>query len=146
MVSPAQAADQVVNLVKDINTQPPPVSTDPDSMVVYNNALFIATDDVLNGSELWRSDGTANGTGLFKDLENGVAGSRPSSFTQVGSRLYFVTNVGGIRSLWVSNGTPAGTIKLKDNYVNGSGADKMAEQVAGDGRHSVSLTNAVELT
>jgi ELWxxDGT repeat protein len=42
------------------------------------DVLFFAADDGVNGRELWRSDGTAAGTGLVADLVPGVGtpGSR----------------------------------------------------------------------
>ena len=76
------------------------------------------------GTELWRSDGTATGTTLLKDIcpgeASGVwvpteAGHSTSPLTVVNGQVYFVGNdcVSG-EALWTSDGTPAGTHRVKD--------------------------------
>jgi ELWxxDGT repeat protein len=62
------------------------------------------------GTELLRSDGTVAGTGLVKDL-----GSPPRELTAFRGRLFFTaedTTHG--RELWVSDGTPEGTVLFED--------------------------------
>ncbi|HEX5716945.1 MAG TPA: hypothetical protein VF179_12350, partial [Thermoanaerobaculia bacterium] len=54
--------------------------------------------------DLWRSDGTPEGTRLAVDL-----GSAPSQLTAFQERIWFVRG----RSLWRSNGTPAGTVLVR---------------------------------
>jgi ELWxxDGT repeat protein len=105
---------QGIALLKDVNAQPPAAdSLDNDFVAVVNNTYFIATDDHLSGSELWKSDGTLAGTVLVKDIVPGPVGSSPKELTAVGTgaaaRLYFVANTGGNDSLWISDGTTAGT-------------------------------------
>ena len=64
--------------VKDINIQPASSNAFPgDSVVNVNGTLFLATDDNLSGSELWKSDGTLAGTVLVKDIVPGTVGSNP---------------------------------------------------------------------
>ena len=43
-----------------------------------------------HGAELWRSNGTAAGTVLVKDIRPGSGGSSPSNLTNVNGVLYFV--------------------------------------------------------
>jgi ELWxxDGT repeat protein len=66
-----------------------------------------------NGSELWRTDGTAAGTYLIniaRDTATDVNGSHPSSFTQLGSYVYFIARgTDGVEGIWRTNGTRAGT-------------------------------------
>ena len=41
------------------------------SLTNVNGTLFFAADDGTNGTELWKSDGTAAGTVLVKDINPG---------------------------------------------------------------------------
>jgi ELWxxDGT repeat protein len=43
---------------------------------------------VSNGTELWKSDGTANGTVMVKDISSDGS-SRPSNLVAIGNTLYF---------------------------------------------------------
>src|SRR5678815_4440414 len=48
-----------------------------------DGTLFFATYDEANGCELWKSDGTAEGTVLVKDINPGSEGSSPNGLTNV---------------------------------------------------------------
>ena len=48
--------------------------------------------------ELWRSDGSAGGTFLVKDINPGPNGSLPVALTNLGGTLYFAANDGTTRS------------------------------------------------
>src|SRR5438477_5728819 len=82
-------------------------------------AFFTATD-ATHGKELWRTDGTADGTVLVKDVYPGTDsagnphGSSPANLTSVGGALYF-TAVDGVNAnrLWKSDGTPDGTVVVQ---------------------------------
>jgi ELWxxDGT repeat protein len=68
-----------------------------------------------SGHELWKSDGTAAGTVLVKDLNPGSGVSDLVYLTAVGSTLFFSgyePATGG--ELWKSDGTAAGTVLVKD--------------------------------
>ena len=89
-----------------------------------NGTLFFTANDGINGFELWKSDGTAAGTVLVKDINpgGGAAGSSfPASLTNVGGILFFAANAGINGSeLWKPDGTAAGTVLVKDiNLVEG---------------------------
>jgi len=87
-------------------------------IIAYNNKIYFAYDDGINGMELWVSDGTAGGTTLFKDLYPGSTGSYPEAFTVANNKLFFMgSSVDGERRLYVSDGTPAGTIVIRNNYI-----------------------------
>jgi ELWxxDGT repeat protein len=50
------ASGQTVQVLSDINTAPLSASAIADELVVAGNSLFIATDDAVSGSELWKFD------------------------------------------------------------------------------------------
>jgi ELWxxDGT repeat protein len=47
-----------------------------------------------NGYELWKSDGTAAGTVLVKDIYPGGDSSWPSSLTEAGGHVFFTADDG----------------------------------------------------
>lgn len=59
---------------------------------------------------LWKSDGTAAGTVLVKEIGLATAGASLSGFTGAGADLFFTA--GGV--LWKSDGTGAGTFPVAD--------------------------------
>ena len=61
-----------------------------------------------HGSELWKTDGTAAGTVLVKDIRSGASGSYPHNLTNVNGTLFFTANDGtNGYELWKSDGTAA---------------------------------------
>ena len=102
----------------------------------FNGTLFFAGDDRTNGQELWKSDGTAAGTILVKDIYPGYSvfaadfyGSLPEFLCEFNGVLYFSANenVHG-RELWKSDGTEAGTVMVKD--INPGYSDGFPTQLA----------------
>jgi ELWxxDGT repeat protein len=61
-------------LVLDINTNT--LSSGPSQMVAIGSTAYFTADDGVNGRELWKSDGTAAGTVLVKDINPGSATSQ----------------------------------------------------------------------
>ena len=75
-LSPAAAGAQ--EMLKDIN--PGPASGSPrTAFVELGGELFFQANDGLTGGELWKSDGTAAGTVLVKDINPGSGSSRALS-------------------------------------------------------------------
>lgn len=97
--------------------------------IVFKEHVYFAGDDRSLGFELWRSDGTVQGTVFFKSLLFGSSGGNPQEFTIVGDKLFFsargnLDGQTGIRSgtgreLWISDGTAKGTHILKE--INSKG-------------------------
>ncbi|MCZ8192555.1 MAG: hypothetical protein O9326_23280, partial [Microcystis sp. LE19-338.1B] len=89
--------------------------SNPRNLTVVGNTLFFGASDGVNGRELWKSDGTAAGTVLVKDIRPGSLGSFPLFLTAVGNTLFFNANDGvNGEELWKSDGTATGTVLLKD--------------------------------
>src|SRR5262249_30175752 len=81
-----------------------------------NGTLFFTADDSgATGRELWKSDGTAAGTVLVKDIRPGGSHSTPQFLTNVNGTLFFAANDGtnGVE-LWKSDGTANGTTLVRD--------------------------------
>ena len=87
-----------------------PASSSPAYLTVSNGTLYFTATDGVNGRELWKSDGTPEGTVMVKDIWPGSGGSEPYSLTNVNGTLYFQASDGfhGIE-LWRTDGTEAGT-------------------------------------
>jgi trimeric autotransporter adhesin len=108
---------QYPTLLKDINTVGNSV---PNSYCNVNNIVYFAHDDNVHGTELWRTDGTAVGTYLVKDINLGFDGSYCNQMIALNGTLFFTafTQNEGME-LWKSDGTEAGTVLVKDIIVGG---------------------------
>ena len=53
-------------MIKDIHSGS--TNSAPNSLTAVGNTLFFKANDGTNGSELWKSDGTASGTVMVKEL------------------------------------------------------------------------------
>ena len=114
--------------------------TAPDFTVLGNKVLF-AGQDATGNANLWVTDGTAGGTselavaganagGLF-DLNYFPAGFSPG-FTVLGHvALFEGYDANGVDSLWVTDGTAAGTSELSvsGSYANGLFANVFAPDI-----------------
>ncbi|HSN85619.1 MAG TPA: ELWxxDGT repeat protein, partial [Thermoanaerobaculia bacterium] len=84
--------------------------------------LFSAGDGAL-GSELWRSDGTAAGTVLVKDIAPGSDGSGPFGFTLWNGKILFSASTPSLGAeIWATDGTEAGTALFLDVIPGASGS------------------------
>jgi ELWxxDGT repeat protein len=121
-------------LVADIN--PGSAGSNPGSTIGskptnVNGTLYFPADDGVHGVELWKSDGTAAGTKLVKDISPGTIGSSPAYLTNVNGTLYFTANDGNGVGLWKSDGTAAGTTLLREISTGSSGAADSLTSVNG---------------
>ena len=121
------------NLVADININPvsnnssyssssssSSYGSSPSRFIEFNDKLYFSANDGENGTELWVSNGTAEGTNLVADINPGINGSSPGisffkSFIEFNGKLYFPAydEENGIE-LWVSDGTAEGTNLFAD--------------------------------
>ncbi|MDO1447665.1 PA14 domain-containing protein [Rhodocytophaga aerolata] len=113
-------------LVKDI--APGLFGSHPSQLTISNGTLFFVADHdrasatEYAAGELWKTDGTTQGTVLVKDIAPGAAGSVPVELTDVNGVLYFAADKNGISDgytapsweLWKSNGTAQGTVLVKE--------------------------------
>ncbi|TWT37656.1 Peptidyl-prolyl cis-trans isomerase A precursor [Posidoniimonas corsicana] len=117
-----------------------PLSSSPSQLTDVDGTLFFAASDAAAGRELWKSDGTATGTVMIKDLFEGTYpyylndedqtyvgryanNSNPGLFTELNGELYFVAGNDEVGAeLWKSDGTEAGTVVVKDIRPGEAGA------------------------
>lgn len=101
------------------------IALDPESMTDVNGTLFFTARTAAEGRELWRSDGTSDGTVLVKDINPNGGNSNAQLLTAVGQKLFLTaddTTHGN--ELWSSDGTEAGTVLVKDIIVGPSGSEQ----------------------
>ena len=90
----------------------------PSQPATMNGVMYFAATDSADGTQVWKSDGTAAGTSMVADI-NGTAGANPGDLTVEGNTLFFVaTDSADGAQVWKSDGTAAGTSMVAD--INGS--------------------------
>ncbi len=147
------------------------------NLTIFDDRLFFRADDGENGTELWSSDGTPEGTTLHSDIRPGFGGSNLTQIfnvndklvmrgfvsggyqmfgldgyegevnllldifgendedvdqvTKVGDEVFFSaydqSGFGASPDLWKTDGTTAGTIKVKDFSSSGPNIDYCKE-------------------
>src|SRR5262249_23536232 len=101
------------HMVLDLNSTT--LTSDPHDIVAIGSTAYFAPSDGIQGTELWKSDGTAAGTVLVADINPGSAGSSLGYLTNVNGTLFFAADDGthGVE-LWKSDSAAAGTVLVKD--------------------------------
>ena len=106
------------HLTADIN---PLAESDPGNIGFYispldwvypvlNNISYSEGDDGIHGRELLRSNGTAAGTYLVKDINPGTASTLIRNMIAINGKVYFSASTDGFSwHPWITNGTEAGT-------------------------------------
>jgi ELWxxDGT repeat protein len=109
-------------MVADIN--PGTNASNPSGFTVFGDALYFSAGDGVHSFELWKSDGVPVSDGgttvMVADINPGTNASNPSGFTVFGDALYFSAGDGNGAELWKSDGTAAGTQRVKDINTNGT--------------------------
>src|SRR5688572_6905284 len=114
-LAPIQVQSQV-ELVKDVVYNANyTIASYPVAPVDVNGIVYFRADHSSFGSELFKSDGTANGTVLIKDINKGQSGSVPQFIAALENIILFSANDGATgHELWKSDGTANGTVLVKD--------------------------------
>ncbi len=78
--------------------------------IQLGNLTFFVANDNSHGLELWKTDGSSQGTEMVMDIAPGAPSSAPEQLTVFQNKLYFTVNdqVHG-RELWVTDGTAPNT-------------------------------------
>jgi len=147
--SPALADPSPAFLVKDIEPAVSAESGTPsgfylgwtEGLVDVGGVAYYFASTPETGYELWRSDGTDAGTSRVKDIRVGTqpfqlpsdnfetAGLSP---TNVNGTLFFTFDDGVTgRELWKSDGTSAGTARVKDIRAGAESSDPMTLTAVG---------------
>jgi ELWxxDGT repeat protein len=116
-------------LVKDINTQSNPntggtMDSSPANLINVNGILYFTATDGNQPLELWKSNGTANGTIKIKDMDGGVHLPPPYPLlTAVNGTVFFASlkmavNEDGYH-LWKTQGTPSTTVEVDPSGAAG---------------------------
>lgn len=129
-------------VIKDIF--PGERSSYPKFLTKHKSYIYFRARDDVYGSELWRSDGTAEGTNIVKDI-NLNKSALPSELISTDDYLYFTAiDVEHGRELWRTDGTVEGTKLVKD-FIQGEKSSNPNILGSINNRVLVSLNNSREL-
>ena len=98
-----------------------------ESLTAVGDTLYFVGQTTATGKEIWKSDGTEAGTGMVKDILPGFHGSMSAAggdramAAVAGGKLVFKAHDGTspYYSLWSTDGSEAGTIKISDTRPGG---------------------------
>lgn len=105
---------QYAYLVKDVSQMTR--SSDCGFFTKVGSTGFFVADDYYHGSELWKTDGTTEGTVLVKDILPGISSgfNINCDLVDFNNTLFFIRGEWGEDlELWKSNGTESGTVIVK---------------------------------
>jgi ELWxxDGT repeat protein len=122
VVQPVKAAEgATAELVKDIVLGDG--FSDPQILAEFQGLLLFEAYTPATGRELWRSDGTANGTSLLKDIWPEQTTTQARDIEPVaefnGAYYFRARNAAGVQ-LWKTDGTVAGTVAVATTSPTGS--------------------------
>ena len=113
----------------DLPATPKPGSV-PQAFTRVGGHVYFSADDGAHGRELWRTDGTAEGTRLVADIQPGPGSSDPGyggwgdNLVEFGGHAYFSAwRADTGHELWRTDGTPAGTALVKDLLPGPQGSE-----------------------
>ena len=109
-------------MLKNLNLNTEPAIEGGETPVASGGQFFfVASAGDERDRALWKSDGTAAGTVLVKDISDAVPRTGEDNARQIGNLtdlggtlLFFAGDLATGRELWRSDGTPEGTVLVKD--------------------------------
>lgn len=115
-------------MIKDI--YPGEMGSEPREFIVAGDYIYFVANDGVHGPEVWRSNGTGEGTQMIIDLYPGNSSFYPPENlitveTDGGDLVVwkgFADNVAG-EELYISDGTASGTKLVADIYPGGLSSD-----------------------
>lgn len=88
-------------------------SSEPTGFTIYNSELYFSAANTTRG--LWKTDGISGA----QSVQNVTGGLDPKNLSAANGILYFQGRENLIgRELWKSDGTTAGTVRVKDMSAN----------------------------
>src|SRR3954470_11899928 len=88
-----------------------------DMFAELNGIFYFSSNDGIHGRELWRSDGTNEGTWLVKDINPDTANANVNDIVVSGNKIFFSADDGVHgQQLWVTDGTSDGTQLLTTTF------------------------------
>lgn len=104
-------------LVKDIDPTSEPFNpiqgSVPRDLTAVDSVVYFTADNGSSGRELWKSNGTADGTTMVLDMTPGGGSTSFIDLVDVEGQLFFTVGKGADgEELWTTDGTDAGTHKL----------------------------------
>lgn len=103
------------------------------SFATVGDQVFFKANSIGAGKELWKSDGTPEGTSIIQDTVPGMPDFPTGDFTVMNGAVYFQGDDGVYgKELWKSDGTPEGTAMVKDIYPGQRGSEVKYITAAGN--------------
>ncbi len=90
----------------------------PTNAVEVGDVSYFTANDGVHGTELWKSDGTMQGTKLVRDITPGADGSEITSILPFKRGVMFISHSSERSTVWYSDGTPKRTVPLA-TFTNG---------------------------
>lgn len=88
-----------------------------EKLAVLDNKVFFTANDPLNGTDLWKTDGTDEGTNIIMNLSDGKYSSEIHYLRRVNGSIFFLVSSDDPQrhwQLWKTDGSESGTFALSD--------------------------------
>lgn len=122
--------------VKSINSSGGNSSGFIQKIKVFDNFVIYQANDGVKGYETWITSATGL-TGLLKEINVGPNSTNTTEFFQFKGKVYFTANDAVSYALWSTDGTAAGTVKVKDGINNLFGVGEINGQLLFKGSTAV---------